>query len=120
MPLLSYPTGEVVLGPVNVPSSIKAVRILLARNTVAAPTVWPSQATRLRAFFELEYNGVWEPSGAFEQVGGPVVDRQGAPLAQTEAGVFWRAASQQPTRGRVTLTVIAGPLRTSGAVIFED
>lgn len=120
IPLANYPSGSREFGPVAIPSRIRSVRVLLARNTSLAPTIWPNEATSIDVLIELRYGTEWVPSGAFRMSGGPALDRQGNQREFAEAVVSWREATLQPNAGRLSASVSGGPLRTQGSLIFED
>jgi hypothetical protein len=118
VPERNYNANEFI-GEIDLLSTDRGFGFELARYTAATPTIWPNVDTILEIYAELSVDGgaTWESAGSCTMSGGPQY-RWGEEVATSRFHARVRSAPQR--RLRINVTIVNGPLRTSGSVWLED
>lgn len=116
LPLGNYANQTRVVGPFNVADGVTSMDFSIARCTSADLTIWPNASTTLSVKPEVSCDGevTWIECGAFTSAGGIATGKNGQEAPFTIGGGSLPPPVNGVTRrGRFTITIAGGPLRSS-------
>jgi hypothetical protein len=118
LPLNTYPTGERVVGPVNVPDNVSTVEFQIQRCTSADTSIWSDPGTVISLSWDVSLDGgqTWLNLGGFSANGG-IASFKGTELQYSTGSIQFPAGTGRKVR--VTTSITGSPVKTAVNLIVS-